>query len=402
MEQVVIAEVRIRAISSPKGIVPLFFVFFQKGVALMKKVMMFSSVHPYDDSRIFHKEAVSLAQAGYHVELHAVADFDYKEDQGVRIFGVKRRNRWKRLLNGYELYQRALKSNADIFHFHDPELLPWGVWIHRKTGKPVIYDAHEDLPKQIYTKPWIPSFLRGFVSKWVKVAEKGMAKHLSAVVTVTESIAERFKEQGVERVQLIKNYPLYVPNVERVDDGVNRILYVGGISYLRGYKEMIQMMDYLPAHIDAELHLIGPLQFIKEEDRNVEELRKKKIYLHGRIPFHEVQNWYTKGKIGLVCLHPVENYLQSLPIKLFEYMSMGLPQIVTDIPLWKEIVEPNQCGLTVDALDPKDIAEKVTSILEDEERYKQMSTSSRKAYEEKYNWQTEEKRLIKLYKELLH
>lgn len=369
---------------------------------MMKKVMMFSSVHPYDDSRIFHKEAVSLAGAGYHVELHAVADFDHKEDKGVQIFGVKRRNRWKRLVNGYELYKRAMKSDADIFHFHDPELLPWGYLIHRKTGKPVIYDAHEDLPKQIYTKPWIPSVLRGFVSKLVKVVEKGLAKRLSAVVTVAESIEERFKERGVKRVQLIKNYPLLIPNVERVDDGVNRILYVGGISYLRGYREMIKMMDYLPERIEAELHLIGPLQFIKEEDRNVEELRQKKIYLHGRIPFHDVQKWYAKGKIGLVCLHPVENYLHSLPIKLFEYMSMGLPQIVTDIPLWKEIVESSESGLIVDALNPQEIAAKVTQILENEELYKKMSASSRNAYEEKYNWQTEEKRLMKLYEELLH
>ena len=367
----------------------------------MKKIVIFSSVHPYDDSRVFHKEAVSLAKAGYHVELHAVADFEHKEEQSVQIFGVKRRSRWKRFVSGYELYQRALKSGADLFHFHDPELLPWGYLIHRRTGKPVIYDAHEDLPKQIYTKSWIPKPLRGLVSKIVKVVEKGFAKRLTAVVTVVEAIEERFKEGGVKRVQIIKNYPLFVPGVEKVDDGVNRILYVGGISYLRGYKEMIQMMDYLPQHLNAELHLIGPLQYIKEEDRNEEELRQKNIYLHGRIPFQEVLNWYAKGKIGLVCLHPVENYLHALPIKLFEYMSMGLPQIVTDIPLWREIIESSKSGLTVDALNPKEIAEKVTQILEDEVLYKQMSENSRKAFEESYNWQTEEKKLIKLYEELL-
>lgn len=367
----------------------------------MKRVMVFSSVHPYDDSRIFHKEAVSLKKAGYQVELHAVADFDQKEEKGIQIFGVKRRNRWKRLITGYELYKRAIKSNADIFHFHDPELLPWGVRIHQKTGKPVIYDAHEDLPKQIYTKPWIPAFLRGIVSKLVKVIEKGLAKRLSAVVTVTESIEECFKDAGVKRVQLIKNYPLFVPSVKKLDDEVNRILYVGGISYLRGYKEMVKMMDYLPAHLNAELHLIGPLQFIKEEDRNVEELRKKRIYLHGRIPFQEVQKWYAKGKIGLVCLHPVENYLHSLPIKLFEYMSMGLPQIVTDIPLWRELIESSESGLLVDAYNPKEIAEKVAQILEDRELYQRLSANSRKAYEEKFNWETEEKRLFELYEELL-
>lgn len=363
--------------------------------------MMFSSVHPYDDSRIFHKEAVSLAKSGYQVELHAVADFTQKEAQGVQIIGVPKRSRFKRLYNGWVLYKRALQSNADLFHFHDPELLPWGYLIRKKTGKPVIYDAHEDLPKQIYTKPWIPSFMRGFVSKIVKVVEKGLAKQLSAVITVAESIAEHFQAKGIKRVSLIKNYPLYVPKPEPQTDGVNRILYVGGISYLRGYKEMIEMMDYIPEECNAELHLIGPMQFIKEEDRNIEELKKKRIYLHGRIPFVDVQKWYAKGKIGLVCLHPIENYLHSLPIKLFEYMSMGLPQIVTDIPLWKQIMQTSESGFTVNAYDPKEIAERVTQILKDETLYQKLSANSRRAYEEKFNWQTEEKKLFRLYEELL-
>lgn len=363
--------------------------------------MMFSSVHPYDDSRVLHKEAASLAKAGYEVELHAVADFTHNEVQGVQIYGVERRSRFKRLYNGYELYKRALKSDADIFHFHDPELLPWGVLIGRKTGKPVIYDVHEDLPKQIYTKPWIPSKLRGVVSKVVKVVEKGLAKKLSAVVTVAEPIVGHFREKGIKRVSLIKNYPLLVPQVEKQTDDVNRILYVGGISYLRGYREMVQMMDFIPESCNAELHVIGPMQFIKEEDRDVEQLKKKRIYLHGRIPFDDVQKWYAKGKVGLVCLHPIENYLHSLPIKLFEYMSQGVPQVVTDIPLWKSIMETSQSGFTVDAYNPEEIAKRVTQILQDEPLYQKLSTNSRKAYEAHFNWQTEEKKLLSLYEELL-
>lgn len=363
--------------------------------------MVFSSVHPYDDSRVFYKEAASLAKAGYQVQLHAIANFDHKVDRGVQIFGLQRRSRWKRLYNGWVLYKRALKSGADIFHFHDPELLPWGYLIHKKTGKPVIYDAHEDLPKQIYTKPWIPKFLRGTVSKLVKWVEKGLAKRISAVITVAESIAKRFEESEIKHVTMIKNYPLLIPTLDRHDDGVNRILYVGGISYLRGYKEMIQMMDYIPQELNAELHLIGPLQFIREEDRNIEELKKKRIYLHGRIPFTEVQKWYAKGKIGLVTLHPIENYLHSLPIKLFEYMSMGIPQIVTEIPLWKQIMEVSQSGFTVDAYNPEEIAERATNILQDPSLFEKLSVASRQAYEEKFNWQTEEKHLLKLYKHLL-
>ncbi|WP_164491842.1 glycosyltransferase family 4 protein [Staphylospora marina] len=363
------------------------------------KVMIFSSVHPYDDSRIFHKQAKSLAAHGFEVELHAVADFAEKTEDGVRIVGLARRTGWKRLLAGRQLYRRAVRSGADIFHFHDPELLPWGVLLAWRTGRPVIYDSHEDLPKQIHTKPWIPKALRGILSRIAHVVEKGLAGRLAAVITATESIRDQFAR--VRRTVVIKNWPLPMPALNREEDGVNRILYVGGISYLRGYREMIRMMDHLPKELDAELHLIGPLQHIRPEERNEEELRKKNIHLHGRIPFEEVRSWLAKGKVGLVCLHPVENYRESLPIKMFEYMAAGLPLVATDFPLWKEIVDQSGCGFTVNALDPAEMAEKVARILQDERLRRQMGEAGRKAHEETYNWQVEERKLLELYNELL-
>lgn len=362
--------------------------------------MIFSSVHPYDDSRIFHKQAQSLVKQGYQVELHAVADFAEKVEKGVRIVGVPRMNKkWKRLWNGWVLFRRALKSGADIFHFHDPELLPWGVLIRKITGCPVIYDSHEDLPKQIHTKPWIPQKIRGPLSRLVHKVEKGLAKQLAAVVTATDSIRDQFRSS--KHVVVIKNYPQPMPAIQKEDDSANRILYVGGISYLRGYKEMIQMMDYLPPELHAELHLIGPLQHIKPEDRDEEALKQKRIYLHGRIPYEDVKQWLARGKVGLVCLHPIENYRESLPIKMFEYMAAGLPLIATDFPLWKEIVDQSGCGFTVDALNPKEMADKVTLLLTDDQLRAKMSTDGRKAHEDIYNWQVEEKKLVQLYEQLL-
>ncbi|MBH8600325.1 glycosyltransferase family 4 protein [Thermoactinomyces sp. CICC 23799] len=364
------------------------------------KVMIFSSVHPYDDSRIFHKQAKSLAKNGYRVELHAIADFKEKVIDGVKIRGVKRVNKkWKRLWTGYELYRRALKCGADLYHFHDPELLPWGVLLAWRTGCPVIYDSHEDLPKQIQTKPWIPEKLRAPLAKIVHRVEKGLARRLSAVITATESIQRQFHQ--AKRVEVIKNYPLSMPEIEKEEDGVNRILYVGGVSYLRGYREMIQMMDYLPESLQAELHIIGPLQHIKPEDRDKSALEQKRVYLHGRIPFDDVQKWLGKGKVGLVCLHPVDNYRESLPIKMFEYMAAGLPMVATDFPMWREIVESSHSGLVADALDPKDIAQKVKRILSDDKLRGQMSTDARKAHETRYNWKVEEKKVLSLYQELL-
>ncbi|MFC4077401.1 glycosyltransferase family 4 protein [Salinithrix halophila] len=363
-------------------------------------VMIMSSVHGYNDSRIFHKQAVSLVKAGYRVELHALADFDEREIDGVRVVGLPApKNRAARLLGGWKLFRRALKSGADRFHFHDPELLPWGMLLRWWTKSPVIYDAHEDLPKQIGTKPWIPRRLRQPLSRLADTAEKGMARCLSAVVTATEPIAENFS--SVRRTVTVKNYPLPFPPAERAgEDGKNRILYVGGVSYLRGYKEMIAMMAHLPQELKAELHVIGPLQHIQPEDRNEAELQAKRIYLHGRIPFEEVGPWLARGKVGLVCLHPVENYRESLPIKLFEYMAAGLPVVATDFPLWREIIEKSGAGFTVDPLDPREMAAKVEQILTNPSLQKKMGKNGQIAHMDVYNWHVEEKKLIELYQEL--
>ncbi|SMO66580.1 glycosyltransferase family 4 protein [Melghirimyces algeriensis] len=363
------------------------------------KVMIFTSVHHYNDSRVFHKEAVSLAKAGYDVELHALADFDWRKIQGIQIVGLpKPDNKWMRLLGGWRLFRRALSSGADRFHFHDPELLPWGVLIQWITGSSVIYDAHEDLPKQIQTKPWIPAPLRKIVSWVADRVEKWTARQLAAVVTATEPIARNFA--SCPQVTVIKNYPLPFPAIHPEGEETNRILYVGGISYLRGYREMVKMMDYLSPSLNAELHLIGPLQHIKPEDRNEEQLQKNGVYLHGRIPFEEVHRWLARGKVGLVCLHPVENYRESLPIKLFEYMSAGLPVVATNFPLWREIVEGSGAGVTVDPLNPEEMAEKVTEILTNDQRRKQMGKNGERAYRNVYNWNVEEKKLIQLYQKL--
>jgi glycosyltransferase involved in cell wall biosynthesis len=366
-------------------------------IGLNLKVMILSVVHPYDDSRIYHKQAVSLAKAGLEVELHAIADFTEKIEKGVKIVGIQQVNRkWKRLALSWKLFRRACKSGADVFHFHDPEFLPWGVLIAKITKKHVIYDAHEDLPKQIYTKTWIYPTWRSVISKVVHYIEKRLAKRLSAVIVTTESIQDQF--EGIQRVTVIKNYPLPMSPVRREEDKVQRILYVGGISYLRGYKEMIQMMDHIPTELQAQLHLIGPLQHISPEDREVEKLREKRIILHGRIPFAEVERWLAKAKVGLVCLHPTENYRESLPIKMFEYMAAGLPFVATHFPLWQEIVHTSGCGFTVDPLNPKEMAEKVGQLLTDATLREQMSRAGRIAYEAIYNWETEEKKLFTLYR----
>jgi glycosyltransferase involved in cell wall biosynthesis len=126
-----------------------------------------------------------------------------------------------------------------------------------------------------------------------------------------------------------------------------------------------------------------------------------RVQIPGPIPHEEVFDVLVRSHIGLAVLHPDPNYVDSLPTKLFEYMAAGLPVVASNFPLWKEIVEGNRCGITVDPLDSKAIAQAIEYLLTHPEEALQMGENGRRAVEEKYNWEAESKKLLGVYSKLL-
>jgi len=124
------------------------------------KIVHLTSVHTAFDVRVFHKECKSLARSGKHVVLIVPHDRDEVVDsvevKGIRISGG-RLVRMTRTV--WSLYREALRQNGDLYHFHDPELIPLGLLLAAR-GKTVVYDIHEDAPADILHKDYIPRRLR--------------------------------------------------------------------------------------------------------------------------------------------------------------------------------------------------------------------------------------------------
>jgi len=367
------------------------------------RVLHITTVHPPFDTRIFHKQAKTLARAGYEVVLIAQHDGDEMVD-GVKIVALpKPRNRFARMFGlTWRAFHLSLRERADVYHFHDPELLPIGVLLKIFTRAKVIYDVHEDVPEQILTKHWIPCLLRRPLAGVFNTFEKLLARALDAVVVATEGIAEKFAHL---KPIVIHNYPDLgmLPNSStRHGEGKEKVLvYVGGISKIRGAIEMVRALENLNSAWDVRLDLIGKFEPPELEQELQALPGYQRVRFLGWMPPERVYTHLAKADVGLVCLHPEPRFMVAWPVKLFEYMAAGLPVVASNFPLWKEIVEGNRCGITVDPLDPKAIAQAIEYLLTHPEEARRMGENGRRAVEEKYNWEKEAEKLLALYKELV-
>ena len=365
----------------------------------MIKVCHISTVHPVFDIRIFHKECKSLEKAGYEVHLIIQHKKD-EEIEDIKIHSLpKPKNRIERFLKLRELaYQKAVEINADIYHFHDPELIPVGLKL-KKLGKKVIYDVHEDVPRQILTKPYLNKFIRHIISRTFEIYENYASKKFDAIITATPHIRDRFLKINKNTID-INNFPKLDELYEPVswENRKNEICYIGGISRIRGIVELVKALEY----VDTTLHLAGNFESEELEKEVVNLPGWKKVKYYGFVDREKIKEILKQVKIGIVTLHPIINYLYSLPIKMFEYMSAGIPVVASKFPLWQDIVEKNKCGICVDPQNPKEIASAINYLLSNDNIAKKFGENARNLVETKYNWQNEEKKLLKVYKNLLN
>ncbi|MEA3480308.1 MAG: glycosyltransferase [Bacteroidota bacterium] len=360
------------------------------------RICHLTSVHHRDDTRIFIKEIPALVDAGYDVSV-VVADGkgDEKRD-GYSLYDVGKSNgRLNRIFRlSKKVRDKASKIDADVYHFHDPELIPVGLHLIRR-GKKVVYDIHEDVPMSIMSKDWIPALFRKIIALNFRWYENRGARKFHALVTATPFINDRFRQINRNSVN-INNYPV----IGELDQGADwsakeqAVCYIGEITRIRSAVEMVKAME----SVAGTLYLAGTM----ESDTLHEKLKQipswPKVEDMGYVDRKTYASVLSRSMAGLVVFYPESNHINAQPNKIFEYMSAGVPVIGSDFPLWKRILEDDDCGLCVNPLHPEQLSAAINRLLGDPELAERMGSNGRKMVLDKYNWEHEKIKLLELYK----
>jgi glycosyltransferase involved in cell wall biosynthesis len=369
--------------------------------AIKQKVAHLTSVHVPSDTRICYRECATLAEAGYDVVLIAPGSAP-PLPPGVRFHAVAApRNRLERMSRTVlSVYFAGLRERADVYHFHDPELMGVGLLL-RARGARVVFDVHEDIPQDIADKAWIPLPLRAPIAAASAVVLSALQHWYSAVVAATPAIARRFDHR---RTVVVCNYP----RIEELPAGgegdfsqrARAAVYLGEITELRCIDELLSAIDTPEFPPDMRLVLAGRFEDAALE-RRIKSLRAwSRVEFLGFCPRSKVADVLAGARAGMLLFRRAANHDEALPTKLFEYLGAGLPVIISDTLRCSELVREYDCGIVVNPSDPAAVARAMVFLIDNPATAQAMGERGRRLVTERYQWKSEANKLTNLYAEI--
>lgn len=364
------------------------------------RVCHVTSSHETNDVRIFQKECLSLASAGYDVYL--IGPGESRKEGDVTIVGTKYRgqSRIKRfLIQPCIAYHRARKLKCDIYHLHDPELVPY-IPFFKKIGK-VIFDSHEDILGDDYNREWIWKPIQKYIATIMTAFLRIYLKRADVLISVSPQIVKRLKNVN-PNVYMVTNYPCYIEKPNYISEKKKYDLcFTGTISDMYNIEKVLGILDNIS---DINFVLCGPIN-----DEYLQRLKKHKSWSQvdykGLVSHEEVEKIQGMSKIGLAVFNKWSgtgwDYGSLGVIKLFEYLMAGLPVVCTDFILWKNIMSQYNCGICVNPESEVEIENAILELLGDDAKRKQMGELGQEAIKNDYNWRNQAQILVSIYNNMI-
>ncbi|WP_281194369.1 glycosyltransferase family 4 protein [Halorubrum sp. F4] len=361
-----------------------------------------TTAHTPIDTRIFDKQATSLADAGFSVGIvaHDTPDRRQNSVQFIDLGStLSRVDRWR---NIPEVARIAKQLDVSVYHFHDPELIPVGLYLAATTNSAVVYDVHEDFGHKAAGREWIPDPVTLPIAYTIPRVERLAATRFDAIVSATDRLGRKFMQSN-DRVVTLHNYPRIdglsskMDTKERQADHV--LCYIGGLSELRGIHRSLDLLNMLRERgLEVELWALGTWRTDADKRRAERFIRDHDLEFHvefpGYVDYEEMFRYLYSADIGLSLLDTAE-FETAIPTKQFEYLYAGLPTLTTPLDAAIRFL-PDRFRHVVPQDDTEAAADAVENALQRDYDIANM----RSLIEKKYSWEVEAKKLIALYEEL--
>jgi len=374
----------------------------------MKKAISVVLNNFTNDSRVL-KENISLQKAGYDVRVIALLKDGLKEFeviQGIPVYRVKLKskswykNKFIQLIKYLEFVYRVVKlyKYEDIIHCNDLDTLSIGVIIkklYRKDVK-IIYDAHEYETER--------NGINGFNKYLLRITEKILIKYVDKVITVSDSIANEYaKIYNIEKPALVLNTPQYndikKEDIFRKTLGIGKdktiFLYQGGFTKGRGIEILLDTFKNI-----KNKNLVIVFMGYGHLEEVIKKMSKKyeNIYFHKAVSPNNLLKYTSSADFGISTIEDTcLSYRYCLPNKIFEYLMAEIPVIVSNLYEIKKLVEKNSIGVVAKENTPNGLRE---AILKAQKLDKNQLIDNIKKVKNIYNWEEQEKALLKVYRSL--
>lgn len=359
--------------------------------------------HNPTDDRIFYKEACSLARHGYRVAIVARQTTEQlPKIEGITFLVFPDKGYFQ---NIWQAYQLAKSVRADLYHLHEFELLPFGLFLKYKYKRSVVYDAHETIFWFFMDFSRRSFIIRLIAGSLAQTLEYLTVRGVDYLVTVTPWVEARFKRWHPRRA-IVYNFPiveLFQPAAQPPDNPI--ILYHGQLVAGRNIELMIAaMLTVRKANPDATLLLVGNASagYLTELRQLTDSYHlNNRVQILPPVAYGEIPALLRHATIGLAAMQPNESYKRSIQVKPFEFMAMGIPVLACRVPSIEKYIAGCGAGIVVDPLTPENLGQQINYLLQRPDVRKAMGERGRVAVVQQYNWHKTLPTLLQVYKAVL-
>ncbi|MDV7185653.1 glycosyltransferase family 4 protein [Lutibacter sp. TH_r2] len=391
----------------------------------MRKIGMILDKTFPPDPRV-ENEAISLVNNGFDVYLFCLTyknqplEENYKGINVVRYKSNKLNYKLSALVYSFPFYSFIMKrkiqhflknKHIEFIHIHDIQIAEAAIKAN-KFNLPMVLDLHDNMPEIIKYYPHLQKFPgKQLISpkKW-KQKEEEFIKKVNKVITVSQE----FVEEVIERTKIARDKIVLVPNTihksfyneaKFESSIINKfensfvILYVGDTGLRRGLLTVIRAIPYLKDEIEnLKLVIVG-----KNSDDSILKNEVKKLNIEKYVDFEGWQNvslFPSYIKASSICISPLNRNIQhdvAYANKLFQYMSLKKPLLVSNATAQKNLVKKIKAGLVHRAEDEKDFAVKIIEMYQNKQLCKQMGANGKRFVNEDFYWEKTSEKLIELY-----